>query len=240
MRGEAIFGPAILLLLLMVAVVWIGSGSSSQEVAGQEKAPEATIREAPAPAVAEPATPAAPLFPELTLPDLPVDQPKAERRPTGIPGLSDMDVIGYMQHLPSTNFRCPGGGPAGGGLHKRVCTSSSAEDSTVLEVTLVEDNPSTVLWVRADALEATDEAAVEFLSYVADLSLEDIDPLNAETWVGENISSGGRYSAEGAELRLYGTEGARTMEIVATGLPSDIVPDTSDRSGTGGRERTPR
>jgi hypothetical protein len=109
-----------------------------------------------------------------------------------------------------------------------------------LEVTLVEDNSSTVLWVRADALEATDEAAAEFLSYVADLSLEDIDPLNAETWVGENLSSGGGYSAEGAELRLYGTEGARTLEIVATGLPSDIVPESSDRSGTGDRDRIPR
>lgn len=95
---------------------------------------------------------------------------------------------------------------------------------------MVEENPSTVLWVRADALEATDEAAAEFLGYVADLSLEDIDPLNAETCIEENVSSGGEYNAEGASLKLYGNEGARTLEIVATGLPSDIVPETSDRS----------
>ena len=151
-----------------------------------------------------------------------------------------MDVVGELQHLPGTNFRCPGGGPAGGGLTRRVCTSSAAEDSVVLEVTVVEDNPSTVLWVRADTLEATDEAAAEFLSYVADLSLEDLDPLNAETWVGETIASGGEYGAEGASLKLYGSEGARTLEIVATGLPSDIVPESSDRSSTGDRSRTPR
>ncbi|MCA1718727.1 MAG: hypothetical protein LC781_18520 [Actinobacteria bacterium] len=58
--------------------------------------------------------------------------------------------------------------------------------------------------------------------------------------MGENVSSGGGYSAEGAELKLYGTEEARTLEIVATGLPSDIVPEPSNRSGTKGRDRTPR
>lgn len=42
-RGEAIYGPALVLLLLAAAVVWFGSGSSPQEAAGQEKAREATI-----------------------------------------------------------------------------------------------------------------------------------------------------------------------------------------------------
>lgn len=104
----------------------------------------------------------------------------------------------------------------------------------------MEDDPSTVLWVRADTRDATEEAATEFLTYVASLSLEDTDPINAETWMQENISSGGGYSAEGAELRLYGTEGARTLEIVATGLPSDIVSDPPNRAASKGRDRTPR
>jgi hypothetical protein len=237
-RREAIFGPALLLLLLSVAIVWVGSGSSSQEATGQEKAREATV-----PAL-EPATPAAPALPKLELPDLSdltKDQPKAERRLAGIPGLGDMDVIGYLQYLPGTKFHCPGGGPAGRGLHKRVCRSSSGDDPPVVyEVTLVEDNPSTVLWVRADVRDATNEESAEFLSYVARLSLEDTDPLNPEAWVGENVSSGGGYSAEGAELKLYGTEGARTLEITVTGLPSDIVPEPQNRPGTKGRDRTQR
>jgi hypothetical protein len=58
------------------------------------------------------------------------------------------------------------------------------------------------------------------LSYVARLSLQDTDPLNAEAWVNRNISTGGQYSAGGAELRLYGTQQARTLEIVASGLPT--------------------
>ncbi len=78
------------------------------------------------------------------------------------------------------------------------------------------------------------------MSYVAKLSLDDTDPINTETWVGESISYGGEYAAEGARLKLYGTEGARTLDIVATGLPSDIVPESSDRSDTKDRGRTPK
>jgi hypothetical protein len=55
---------------------------------------------------------------------------------------------------------------------------------------------------------------------VAKLSLEGTDPINSETWVKGNISSGGQYLAEGAELKLYGTEGARTLEIVGTAPPT--------------------
>jgi hypothetical protein len=135
----------------------------------------------------------------------------------------------------------PWAGPASGGLHKQVCTSSSDDDPPVVyEVTVLDDDPSTVLWVRADALEATDEAVAEFFSYVARHSLEDTDPLNADTWIGENVSSGGGYSAEGVELKLYGTESVRTLEIVATGLASDMVTEPSDRSGTKDRDRTLR
>jgi hypothetical protein len=54
---------------------------------------------------------------------------------------------------------------------------------------------------------------------VIGLSLEDTDPINPQTWVKGNIASGGQYLAEGAELKLYGTEGARTLEIVGTASP---------------------
>jgi hypothetical protein len=42
------------------------------------------------------------------------------------------------------------------------------------------------------ARDATDEAA-----YVARLTLEDADSSNAETWIDENLSSCGVYSADG-------------------------------------------
>jgi hypothetical protein len=217
-RGEAIFGPSLLLLLLLVLVIWVGYRPTPQEASGQEKAREATVP------VAEPP---APLLPEFTIPDLSnpsKGEPKAERRPAGIPGLSEMDIVGELQYMPGTNFRCPGAGPTRG-LTKRTCTSSSDDDPPIVyEVTILEDDPSTILWVRADIRNASDETAAEFLSYVARLSLEDTDSINPETWVGENISSGGGYSAKGAELKLYGTEEARTLEIVATGVPFEIAP----------------
>jgi hypothetical protein len=95
-RGEVIFGPVLLPLLLSAAIIWVGYEPDSREAAGQEKAREATV-----PAL-EPAAPIAPLFPELTLPDLSEDQPKADRRPAGIPRFSSMEVIGHMQYLPGT------------------------------------------------------------------------------------------------------------------------------------------
>jgi hypothetical protein len=55
--------------------------------------------------------------------------------------------------------------------------------------------------------------------------------------VGENISSGGEHVAEGAILKLYGSEGAGDS---GDRPPSDVVPESPDSSGPKNRERTPR
>ena len=68
------------------------------------------------------------------------------------------------------------------------------------------------------------------LGHVARLSLKGAAPIEAESWVGRNISSGGQYFAEGAEVRLYGTEGLRTLEIVASAPPAISSPETTDGS----------
>jgi hypothetical protein len=52
--------------------------------------------------------------------------------------------------------------------------------------------------------------------------------------VGRTISSGSQYFANGAEIRLYGTEQTRTLEIVATAPPrripefTDLIPEIPD------------
>ena len=52
--------------------------------------------------------------------------------------------------------------------------------------------------------------------------------------MGRTISSGGQYFADGAEVRLYGTEQTRTLEIVAAAPPeqspesTDLVPEVPD------------
>lgn len=228
-RGEAIFGPSLVIVLLLLVVVWVGYRASPQEAVGQPATPKTGTGEATTPLAKalteEIAEAAAPKF----VPDLAEPAP-ANRRPRGIPGLSEMDLIGYLQYMPGTNFRCLGASPAQGGLYSRSCTSSSDEEPPVVyEVKLVEENPSAVRSVTANAYDASDDDAANFFTYVAELSLQGTRPMNPETWIGENISSGGQYSAEGATLRLYGTEGARTMEIVATGAPSDIFSESPSR-----------
>ena len=152
----------------------------------------------------------------------------ADGRPQEIPGLSEMNVIGYLQYVPGTNFRCLGASPERR-LLRRTCLSSSEEDPATYEVTLVEDNPDTVLSVVATARDATDEGAAEVLGDVARLAVGGLDPLDAETWVERTISSGGQYVAEGAEVRLYGTEWGRTLEIVGTAPTPVEDPETTDR-----------
>lgn len=152
----------------------------------------------------------------------------ADRRRTGIPGFSEMQVIGYLQHLPGTQFSCPGRG-----LDKWVCTLSSTDSPAVYEVAFHRDGPN-VYAVVVTAYDASEDEAARVLGYVARLSFEDASHIDAEAWVGRTISSGGQYLAYGAEVRLYGTEQARTLEIVATAVPeqapevTDLIPEISE------------
>jgi hypothetical protein len=168
----------------------------------------------------------------------PTDEPRR-----GIPGLSEMQVIGYLQHVPGTELSCPGRG-----LRKWVCTLSSTDGPAVYEVAFHRDGPN-VYAVVATAYDASEEEAARVLGYVARLSTGDLGPLDAEAWVNRTISSGGQYFANGAEVRLYGTEQTRTLEIVATAPEktpdvTDLIPKIPDppspetTEGTTGR--TPR
>jgi hypothetical protein len=146
----------------------------------------------------------------------------------GIPGLSEMEVIGYLQHVPGTDFRCPGGSP-----NKRICTLSATDGPALYDVSFLKDGAA-VFAVVATTYDASEDKAARVLGYVARLSLEDMSPVDAESWVGRTISSGGQYFANGAEVRLYGTEQTRTLEIVATAPPgripefTDLIPEIPD------------
>ncbi len=77
----------------------------------------------------------------------------------------------------------------------------------------------------ATAQDAPEEEAAEVLGRVAELSLKEAAPMDAESWVRRNIRSGGQYFAEGAEVRHYGTERSKTLEIVAVAPPAARVPE---------------
>ena len=213
----------ILLLAIPLAAIYAGVLSLRQEAAEQqpakgEEAPPA-VRPEDIPLIFGPGPSGGPS--EATSPD---------GRRLGIKGLSDMDVIGALPHVPGTAFRCPGGGPVGDGrLSTRTCRSSRPNDPAVYEVTLVKDDPLRVVSVTATASDAPEEEAAEVLGRVAELSLKDAAPMEAESWVRRNISSGGQYFADGTEVRLYGTERSRTLEIVAAAPPAARVPEITVR-----------
>ena len=214
---------ALSLLALSLTVVWYGLLSSRQEA--EQAAREEENKAPPAPRPED--------FPLIfnagSSPELTDAISAAAKRSRGIPGLSEMGLVGSLPYLPGTNFSCPGAEP-NQGLYKRTCRSSRRADPAVYEVTLVEKDPSIVLSVQATARNASDEEAAEVLGRVAELSLKNAAPIDARSWVGRNIESGGQYFADGVEVRLYGTEGGRTGEIVATAPPEVRSSETIERT----------
>jgi hypothetical protein len=54
-------------------------------------------------------------------------------------------------------------------------------------------------------------------------------PIDARSWVSRNILSGGQYFADSPEVGLYGTEGARTLETVASITPAARNPAPTEQ-----------
>jgi hypothetical protein len=227
---------AISFLVFSLVLLWLGVTFSRQQAAEQAVKEESTTPQKTQPQ-------------EFPLVFGPGPSPRltetnfADGHFSGVPGFGDMDLIGRLQYLPGTNFRCPGGSPDQG-LYKRTCRSSSGSDSATYEVTVVEKNPTSVLWVEATAYDTSEDEAAKVLSYVAKHTLQDTDSLNAEAWVNRNISTGGQYFARGAELRLYGTQRATTLEIVANGPPAgggvELTAETTSRGLTVSTTLPPR
>jgi hypothetical protein len=213
---------ALSLLILSMVMIWLGVLTLRQETAEQQAVREEN-------AISPPSDPQPEDFP-LLFSSGPAsgsaEGPAASGHARGIPGLTEMQVIANLQYLPDSNFRCPGASPDQDGRIRRGCTSTKDDDPAVYEVALVEEDPATVLSVRATARNASDAAVAEFLGYVAKLSLDEAD-IDAESWVGRNLSSGGQHFADGAEVRLYGTEGNRTLDITATAPPASRSPETT-------------
>jgi hypothetical protein len=90
-----------------------------------------------------------------------------------------MQVIGYVQYLPGTNFSCPGGGPANGSLTKRVCRSSTSDNLAIYEVFFLTNatGPSRLTRLLDRALPPTTElprppSGPPRVNYVKDLALK--------------------------------------------------------------------
>ena len=217
---------AITLCLLLVTMMLVVRGIGPQEAAGQETTtPEGTpatttptTTQASSPPASVPA-----LLPEIqeALSSASAQEESGEH-PQGIPGLSVMDVLGQLYRFPlqeGGRFVCRGpvpGEEAGSNLW--ACSVPSREGEITHDVTVVADDPLTVLWVRATVRGATEEEAAEFFGYVGSLCLQGTDdPLDPEAWARENVD-GGRVLAQGAEFSVYGTKEERVLQVVATGF----------------------
>ena len=205
----------LVLALVLGAFSWLGDAPPQQQAVGQEATEETTAPPAPAEQY-EPPPP-----PDLT-PAL--DQYLAEEGPEGIPGLSPVEVVaGLGVAPPGVAFSCTGPQPDRGEVLSWDCRGSTppVEEGGVPAEYLVEvvgADATTALYVSASVYRATDAEAAEFLAYVTGLAVEEPSPLDTQVWVRGSVASGGSTSYDGADLELYGYEGARVLEVVATGL----------------------
>ena len=213
-------GAIVLCLLLAAAALLLLRSPAPQEAAGQE----ATTPEEGTPTTSSPAAPATTppanvpsLFPEL---EEAFSRASAEKEPPeGIPGLGVTDVLGQLYRFPvGGRFVCRGPVPGDEpGSNLWACSVPSTGGAVTHEVTVMGDDPLTVMWVRATVRGATEEGAAKFFGYVGSLCLQGTDdPLDPEAWARENVG-GGRVLARGAEFSIYGTKDERVLQIVASG-----------------------
>ena len=201
---------SLALCVLIVVAAWPARGPAPHEAVGQEL----TVPAATAPSVSPPTATAPALFPGLT-----DEFVSAQPEPEGIPGLGMMDVIGHLRHFRvEGGFVCNGPTPTEGSGTVWVCSAPEGKLPGIYELTILGEDPLTVLWVKATVRGVSEEQAAKFFSYVASLCLQDTDPLNPEAWVEQNVVPGGQVFAQGAELTIYGTKEERTLQVVATDL----------------------
>jgi hypothetical protein len=200
-----------LVVIVLVVFAWSVNRTPRQEAAGQElTVPAVTVPPATS-------TPPPVPFPELT------EELPSEPEPEGIPGLSVMEVIGTLEHFDvEGGFVCDGPVPTTDGRGSMwVCSAPADELPGTYELIVLGEDSATIFWVAATARGVSEEQAAEFFSYIADLCLQEGDPLNPEAWVEQNAGSSGQVSAQGAELSIYGTKEERTLEVVAKGFATD-------------------
>ena len=207
---------SVLLLALFATVNWLFGKNAQQEAVGQTPqtppTPPAASR-TPSTSADGPEDPSRNAF-EGASASAPASAPAEE--PEGIPDLGAMDVLGSLKYYPTERgFLCNGPITAGEDGILWACAAEAEGGGGSYELVIVGDDPLTVLSVEATALGASEEEAASFFSYVGTLCLKETDPLNPEAWVRENVPTGGHTFAEGVEISVYGTQEARTLQVVA-------------------------
>jgi hypothetical protein len=209
------------LLSLVAAAAWLVGVFPEQEAVGQTSR-EQTITAPPSPSP-EPKTPSpsASSSPAAVPEDVfgnALGSAQADN-PAAIPDLGVMEVIGNLKHFATdVDFRCKGPTVTEGDNILWSCAANTRGGRGSYDVTLVGDDPLTIFSVTATVHGVSEETAASFFSYVADLCLQDTDPLNPEAWMQEKVPTGGQTATGGTALSVYGTKEVRTLEVVAIGV----------------------
>jgi hypothetical protein len=213
------------LLSLVAAAAWLIGVFPEREAVGQTSR-DPTITASPPSVSPEPKTPSpsASSPPTAGMEDTSGNalgnasaSVQADNR-AGIPDLGAMDIVGNLKYFATdVYFRCTGPTVTEGDNILWSCAANTRGERTSYEVTLVGDGPLTIFSVTATAHRVSEERAASFFSYVADLCLQDTDPLDPEAWMQENVPTGGQTATGGTALSVYGTKEVRTLEVVAIG-----------------------
>lgn len=198
---------ALVAALALIALLWLRP----------DPAPRAAAQEATPPTSLTLQAPDAPGEPEASSGGASANA-LAEENVEGIPGADAVEIVGNLKHLrPEEGFPCEGPTTGDDGLIIWRCVIPRGHYA----VEVVAEDPLTVLSVTAAAYGAPEGEAEEFFGYVLGLCLEDGAALDPTAFVAGSVPGGGRTFSGGAEISVYGSEGARAMSVVSTGSSFD-------------------
>jgi len=135
--------------------------------------------------------------------------------------ISGLSMPKILSHLADHGLECEGPYPLGETMNSWECRPPSAAGEDRREVSIVGQDSEHIRLVTArisrDDEMPAEEAAADFLGFVAALPYEEANPGEARQWVSENVTSGGKLTIGTASFELYGKERAQVLRVVASG-----------------------
>lgn len=137
-------------------------------------------------------------------------------QPYWIEGLKTSEMLA---RLAERGLSCEGPIQRGETMSDWECEGYSEEDGVRYRASVVgrdEDVRLVAASVEGEAGPPPDEAAMDFLAFVASIPYERTQRAQARQWVRENTSSGGKLELGSANLELSKEENAHVLRMVST------------------------
>jgi hypothetical protein len=174
--GLTILLAVLALLSLVAAAAWLMGVFAEREAVGQpsrEPTISAPPSGSPAPKKPSPSPSSSPAAGPEDVFGNALGSAQAGN-PAGIPDLSVMDVMGNLKYFATdVDFRCTDPTVTEGENILWSCAANTRDGHGSYDITVVGDDPLTILSVTATVHGVSEESAASFFSYVAGLSLRD-------------------------------------------------------------------